>query len=218
MYNNIVIVEPSFEIATPLEWIREYPNLIEKFGRTCYKSEDRITPVSANKFIKSIVMSGHLSVIEHLSISVKIIIDRGSSQQVVRHRIAAYSQESQRYVNYKKKGYSVCCPRTITEELRGEWMSCIQRSIDFYEKLVSSKIKPEDARSVLPMAMKTELIATYNLRTWRHIFEERALNPRAQWEIRGVMRDVLRIFAELLPEIFEDQLEALKKLEEKERK
>ena len=215
MNNKIIIVEPGFNIETPLEWIKEYPKLIEKFVRTCYKSEDRITPTSAKKFIKSIVMSGHLSVIEHLSISVKIIIDRGSSQQVVRHRLAAYSQESQRYINYKKKGYYICCPRTITEGLRGEWMLCVQNSINFYERLVSSGIKPEDARSVLPMGMKTEMIATYNLRTWRHIFEERALNPRAQFEIRELTSDILRKFAELLPEIFEDQLEALKKKEKK---
>lgn len=202
------IIDPSVEIITPLEWIRDYPRIIELCGRTCYKSEDRITIGSSDKFIETIMKSGHHSVIEHMSITVKFIGDRSMSHQLVRHRLAAYSQESQRYCSYGKKGFTFVCPPTIRDDSGLFEFWCKKRLDDIreYELYINNGVPPEDARSVLPNAMKTEVVTTYNLRQWRHVFAERALNPKAQWQIRMIMGDCLREFGRLLPSIFGDQL------------
>ena len=221
---KLTVIEPGFQILSPLDGVIE---LIERAGRTCYKSEERITPTSSEAFVRGIRKSKHFSVLEHASISVLIIGDRSMSHQLVRHRIAAYSQESQRYCDYSRKGFQVVCPPTIGVP-SGEYSSCpyprlignlsiIQfqwlrnRFANYaeYLQLLEDKIPPEDARSCLPNATKTEVVSTYNLRQWRHVFEERALNSHAQWQIKGIMQGILREFAAQLPCVFEDQLEAL---------
>ncbi len=93
------LVKPSYEILTPIDGMKILHN-IEVAGRTCYKSEDKITDDSAVEFCQKILKRGHLSVIEHESISVRFIIDRGVSHELVRHRLCAFSQESTRYCNY----------------------------------------------------------------------------------------------------------------------
>ena len=204
---NWTIVEPGFELLTPIPWLIEYPELLEYFGRTCYKSENQITTHSAKGFVKRLIKSGHLSVLEHLSITVKITGDRSMSHQLVRHRIAAYSQESQRYCNYSKKGFQIIRPITVADDADKTdiWLDAVGEALVRYEELIDSGVPPEDARSVLPNAIKTEVVTTFNLRQWRHVFEHRALNPKAQWQIRQIMQDILRMFVEYLPCIFEDQ-------------
>ena len=93
------IIKPSFEILTALD-SREILKTIERIGRVCYKSEDRINEESAGRFIRNLLSRGHESVIEHVSVTAKVICDRGVSHEIVRHRIASYSQESTRYCNY----------------------------------------------------------------------------------------------------------------------
>lgn len=228
---QITIIKPYAEIVTPIEHIRQFPKLLEMAGRICYKSEDKITPTSSQKFIQMILKSGHESVLEHCSITAKIVGDRSMSHQLVRHRISSFSQESQRYCNYGKKGFTFICPPTIQENAEGiyvehppdKWM--LQNPKDFnqtrnarfwrwldlrkieceeYEREIEEKIPPEDARSNLPNATKTEVVTTFNLRQWRHVFKERALNAKAQWQIKEIMMSLLTQFQELLPDIFGD--------------
>jgi len=210
------LVKPSVEIITPIEWIQDYPRIIELYGRTCYKSEDKITPESSGKFIAMIMKSGHHSVIEHMSITVKFIGDRSMSHQLVRHRLAAYSQESQRYCNYGKKGFAFVCPPTIRNDpkLYERWNEYRQLDMEEYTFYLANGIPPEDARNGLPNATKTEVVTTYNLRQWRHVFTDRALNPKAQWQIREIMGEALREFGRLLPSIFGDQLYELVRIHE----
>lgn len=198
---TITLVDPYVQLLTPREWILEYPRLIELFGRVCYKSEERIAPGSAKRFIKMLMASGHHSVLEHLSITVKMIGDRAMSHQLVRHRLAAYSQESQRYCNYGKKGFHVICPEGIDKD---RFTQKIEIACKEYLHLLALGHKPEDARILLPNAMKTEVVTTYNLRQWRHVFKHRALNPKAQKQIRYLTSCCLKQFAKLLPEVFED--------------
>ena len=106
----ITVVEPGYEILTSPEGIEQH---IERCGRTCYKSEDRITDMSADRFIRHLIHRGHESVLEHASVTVCITCSRACSHQLVRHRIAAYSQESQRYCDYAKRGLQVICPPRI---------------------------------------------------------------------------------------------------------
>jgi thymidylate synthase (FAD) len=236
--NIIVIIDPSIEIMTAQPVIQHIVSLLEKAGRTCYKSESKITDASAEKFVTNIIKSGHESVIEHASITVRFICDRSTSHQLVRHRIAAYSQESQRFCDYGKKGLQVILPPSIGKLptgfyksdgvhwqhesgqwiLRGRdallwsWINAIGNCYESYLLLRNNRVLPEDARSVLPNCTKTEVVTTFNLRQWRHVFADRALNPAAQWQIRNLMSQTLEAFAQELPCIFGDQLEALKKV------
>jgi thymidylate synthase (FAD) len=230
---KITVIEPQFELLTPRAWIYEYPRLIERAGRTCYKSEERITADSAAKFVRMIVNAGHESVLEHLSITALIIGDRTMSHQLVRHRIAAYSQESQRYCDYDKLGLQVVCPPSIGapvgvyEWIGGglrawhyndallraaslevhAWLHSVRIAYETYRELREGNVPPEDARAVLPGCTKTEVVSTFNLRQWRHVLRERALNPKAQWQIRQIMQGILMRFRELLPDVFFDLVE-----------
>ena len=224
---KITIVKPGFEILTPIDEIKTFQARIERAGRTCYKSEDRITADSAGRFVRMVIARGHESVLEHCSISVLIVCSRAASHQLVRHRIAAYSQESQRYCNYGEKGFAVICPPAVCRNISGtfehiplssdceictdkdcghynliHWLNV--RALEFSEYLRETEngIPGEDARYNLPNAMKTEIVATYNLREWRHIFKLRALDDAAQWEIRGIMQGILQEFRVLMPDAF----------------
>lgn len=204
---EIHVVQPHHELLTPLAHIESMPDLIELAGRTCYKSE---TKGDSRAFVRGLIRSGHESVIEHCSITVLIVGDRSMSHQLVRHRIAAYSQESQRYCNYHNLGFSVIVPPSIERdpELFGHWHGAVEAALTDYEVMIMKGIKPEDARSLLPNAIKTEVVTTFNLRQWRHVFKHRALNHRAQWQIQGIMVGILEEFAALLPCVFGDLLEA----------
>jgi len=128
------------------------------------------------------------------------------SHQLVRHRIASYSQESQRYCNYGKKGFQVILPPSVAESIEAltVWEPQIHAAYGAYLDLLEKGIKPEDARSVLPNATKTEVVTTYNLRQWRWVFGQRALNAHTQWQIKGIMMGLLRKMYTLAPVLFED--------------
>jgi len=182
---------------------------IEKFGRTCYKSENDITATSAEAFIARIIKNGHESVIEHEKITVKIICDRGVSHEIVRHRIASYSQESTRYCNYSKDKFGnelTFIKPIFWEETSDEykiWHEEMKRSENSYLKLISLNVSPEQARSVLPNSLKTEIVVTMNLREWRHFFKLRT-SKRAHPQMREISIPLLNKMKELLPPIFED--------------
>lgn len=188
---------------------------IELAGRTCYKSEDKITSESASKFVKMIVKSGHLSVIEHVSISVKFICDRGVTHELVRHRIASYSHESTRYCNYSG-GLTFILPLwfkwieegTYTSMMCNEkyddeclWLNNMLQCEERYKIFIKKGWKPQQARSVLPNSLKTEIVTTCNLREWKHIFDLRC-SEKAHPQIREIMVPLKNELAEMLPEIY----------------
>jgi len=210
-HSMVDVITPSVEIITPLNILHGMEQRIEMAGRVCYKSEAKITDESASKFIKMLIKSEHVSVIEHEIVTARFILDRTASHQLVRHRIAAYSQESQRYCNYGKRGFQFICPPSIQENPEAYliWYKKRQRNVEEYLEYIDRGIKPEDARCCLPGCSKTEVVATYNLRVWRHLFKERALNAHAQWQIRGLMQTALRELGRQLPNIFGDQLAEL---------
>lgn len=183
------IINSSFEILDNLSY-EEILKKIELSGKVCYKSEGNIKEGSAEKFIKGIIKRGHESVVEHFSFSVRFIVDRGISHEIVRHRIASYSQESQRYVNYERRGggISFIVPSVFKEENEkwnsldpnyemtegfNAWVNALQVSEECYRDMIKHGATPEVARSVLPNATKTEIIMTTNIREWRHFFKLR---------------------------------------------
>jgi thymidylate synthase (FAD) len=183
--------------------------LIEQAGRTCYKSEDKITPESATGFVGRIIASGHESVIEHASLSVRFVCDRGVSHELVRHRVASFSQESTRYANYAKDKFgreiTVIRPFFWREDEKAYtlWKDAMQRAEEAYLALVDAGAKAQEARSVLPNSLKTEVVMTANLREWRHVFRLRCDTP-SHPQMREVMLPLLGELQERLPVVFDD--------------
>jgi len=213
----MLLVKPSAEILQ----ITEHPlHLIEKAGRTCYKSEDKITITSAGNFAEMILKRGHDSVLEHATASVRFICDRGVSHEIVRHRIASYSQESTRYCNYKGDVCFVIPPWIdnlspgeysegshfgLVDEGAFKWFFAMLAAERSYNLLLDHRWKPEQARSVLPNSLKTEIIMTANLREWRHFFTLRTALAAHQ-QMREVSIPLLAEFKSRIPIIFDDIL------------
>lgn len=202
------IIAPSHEILSDIDGEKMLKN-IELCGRVCYKSEDRITSDSAEKFVGMILRSGHESVLEHEKITVRFICDRGVTHEIVRHRIASYSQESTRYCNYTKDkfGGEITFIRPFfwneDEEKFAVWKNTVQEIENAYNKLISLGARPEEARSILPNSVKTELVVTMNLREWRHFFKLRT-SERAHPQMREVAMPLLSDLKKLVPVIFDD--------------
>ena len=178
--------------------------LLEEAGRTCYLSFDKASEESYKKFIRMIVRSGHHSVLEHASATFRIKGgSRSFTHQLVRHRLCAYSQQSQRYV--KENNFSVVIPDSIenNSEAKEAFLSLIDNARDTYDKLQGLGVKKEDARFVLPNAIESEIVMTANFRELRHIFKERC-HKSAQWEIRKIAMGMLKIVKKEAPIVFED--------------
>ncbi|MDR3176807.1 MAG: FAD-dependent thymidylate synthase [Desulfovibrio sp.] len=202
------VVSPSFEIIT-MESGTNILKRIEAAGRTCYKSEDQITDDSAVAFVQRILNSGHHSVIEHASATVRFICDRGITHEIVRHRLASYSQESTRYANYSKDkfGNEITVIRPCYwEENSTEysiWLESMKEAERAYLSLIEKGVTAQEARSVLPSSLKTEIIVTCNIREWRHIFELRCASA-AHPQMREIMLPLLAQMHDNVPPLFAD--------------
>lgn len=201
-------IRPSFEIMDDIDGAKILQKL-ERCGRVCYKSEDKITEGSAEKFIGMILKSGHESVLEHEKLTVKFICDRGVTHEIVRHRIASYSQESTRYCNYSKDKFgnelTFIRPCFWDDDSEGYavWKQAMEEIEKTYVKLISLGAKPEEARSILPNSLKTEIVCTMNLREWRHFFRLRTAE-RAHPQIREISVALLDELKKRIPVIFDD--------------
>ena len=188
----------NYKYKDPMDLLQD----IERIGRVCYKSEHRITSSSAAPFVRNIIARGHESVLEHISITVRFITDRAIANELVRHRIAAYSQESTRYCNYKDK-IEFIYPKNVSDKQLQLIMEACACAATTYQALITDGATPEVARDVLPLCTKTELIATYNLREWRHILRLRT-DKAAHPKMRELMQTLLQFFQGLVPIIFDD--------------
>ena len=201
------IIQPSaiIEPYTP-----NMTQLIEKFGRLCWRSEDRIEEGSDIKFIEMLKGVNHSSVLEHGTISVRFICDRGVTHELVRHRVASFSQESTRYCNYGKGKFgneiTVIEPFFFDDRTTGHfaaWRDACESAEKNYMHMLDFGANPQEARSVLPNSLKTEIGVTANVREWRHILELRT-SKAAHPQIRQVMCPVLAKFREMWPVLFGD--------------
>jgi thymidylate synthase (FAD) len=200
------IIKASAEIIFATEFLEQ---VIEVAGRTCYKSEDKITEDSAGEFIAKIKNFKHESVLEHGSITTRFIVDRGVSHELVRHRLASFSQESTRYCNYAKDKFgneiTVIDP-CFWEKGSPKWQqwldACHQAELHYFN-LLSEGATAQEARSVLPNSLKTEIVVTTNPREWRHIFEVRC-HRDAHPQMREVMIPLQEDFVARWPALFGD--------------
>jgi thymidylate synthase (FAD) len=220
------LIRPSYEI---LEFFCS-SELIEKAGRTCYKSECKGDP---DAFVRMINSRNHASVLEHSFISVKFIVDRGVSHELVRHRLCSFSQESTRYCNYNKKGITYIIPPWFSHLNEGiynlrywydaisfdndkneeydigyksneyHWLLSIGQCEEIYNILIKNGQQPQQARSVLPNSLKTEIVMSANAREWRHIFNLRC-HKSAHPQMREIMIPLLKDFQQRSPALFDD--------------
>jgi thymidylate synthase (FAD) len=207
------LVKANFKILTEIKG-NEILTAIERAGRTCYKSEDSITKESVYKFIRMLINRGHESVLEHQSISVLFVCDRGVSHELVRHRLASFSQESTRYCNYAKDKFGNECTFIIPPFFKSneveksakdedEWINAMNYAEKSYFSLLNLGWNPQQARSVLPNSLKTEIVVTANLREWRTIFKQRT-SSAAHPQMRELMIPLLKEIKNKIPVIFDD--------------
>ena len=206
------IIEPSVHILNPPDY-NSVLRHIEAAAITCYQSEAKDS--FPEPFIQRLIKNVHEAVIEHASISVRFICDRGVSHELVRHRIASYSQESTRFCNYSGdkfgSGISFIKPCFWNPESRDPedrtqfkaWETAMRTTEDAYLYLISRGSTPQEARSVLPNSLKTDIVVTANIREWRHIFKERCQSA-AHPQMRQSMIPVLGLFMDLYPVFFND--------------
>ena len=202
------IINPGIEFITPVDG-KAILKRIEQCGRICYKSEDRITEGSAERFCKMILRNGHESVLEHCSFTLKVICNRGVSHELVRHRIASYCQESTRYCNYSQDRFggeiTVIKPCFLVPGTRGYeiWYKQCESAERAYFDLLDWGCTPEEARDVLPTALKTEIAMTMNIREWRHFLKLRT-SAAAHVSMREVATQILAACQSKIPVLFDD--------------
>lgn len=210
------IIKAGVELITPIDGDVVMKRL-ETCGRVCYKSEDKITEESAEKFLAGIIRRGHESVLEHCSFTVKFICDRGVSHELVRHRLASYSQESTRYCNYSGdrfgKEITVIEPCFLEPGSGGYnlWKNGCLAAESAYFALLDWGCAPQEARSVLPNSLKTEVVMTANIREWRHFLRLRC-SPAAHPQMLEVATQLCELLHERVPVLFDDILCADKKV------
>lgn len=217
-------IKANYEILTPISegGIKELQH-IEKIGRVCYKSEDRITKdgESAKKFVGMLIKNGHEAMVEHSSLSVKFTVDRGVSHELVRHRIASFAQESTRYCNYSRDKFGGECTyiditkgmhldtkmKNMSEDelnaVYDEWVLAMEDSEKHYMRMLELGATPQIARSVLPNSTKTEITITTNYREWRNFFKLR-VPKTAHPQMREVTIELLKELKTRIPVIFDD--------------
>lgn len=205
------IINASTEILTPING--EELKMIEMAGRTCYKSEDKITDESARDFVKNLIKRGHEAMLEHSSLSVKFICDRGVSHELVRHRLASFAQESTRYCNYGQDKFGneltfimPCFFVSDTCEAAMNWIGAMNEVERRYFALLKCGCTPQEARSVLPNSIKTEVIMTANYREWRHFFNLRAARATgpAHPQMEELTIPLLDEISKKIPVVFDD--------------
>jgi|WetSurMetagenome_2_1015567.scaffolds.fasta_scaffold37656_7 thymidylate synthase (FAD) len=231
------IIKPSVEILSNFNG-KEILKMIEKCGRVCYKSEDKITENSAEKFVQMLINRNHLAMLEHYNLTVKVICDRGVTHEIVRHRIASYAQESTRYVDYNKRGMEFIIPshfdlntgiydfgyanehiyfgessdsqQPITNCNQKDWgtskilwLRHMLWSEKTYNTMINQGQKPQEARSVLPNSLKTEIVITMNLREWLHFFKLRT-DKAAHPDMQVVAKLILEEFRKTISVIFDN--------------
>ena len=204
------VIKPSIEIID-MEDYEKIVKKIERIGRVCYKSEGKITEDSAEKFIKGLLTRQHESVIEHENVTVRFVCDRGVTHEIVRHRISSYSQESTRYCNYSgdkfdnqitvidlASGFQYDLSKENDKAKYEVWTKAMENAEQSYFRMLELGATPQEARSVLPNSLKTEIVVTMNLRSWRNFFRLR-VDSHAHPQMREVATMLYEEFQKRLP-------------------
>ena len=195
-----------------INYTKDPEKIVAQSARLCYSAlgieelREKLSDESIVKLVKKIMKLGHYSVLEHATFTFAIEgISRVTSHQLVRHRLASFSQQSQRYVKIDKEGFPYVIPKSIEkdEKLAKIFINAVKELDGIYQLLLDHNIKAEDARYILPQAVTTKMIISANARELLHIFKLRCCN-RAQWEIRKLAMNMLKEIKRIAPTIFEN--------------
>ena len=205
------VINAGYEIISDLNGA-EILKHIERCARVCYKSEDRITDGSAEKMVAALIRSGHEAMLEHYSFTVKFICDRGIANELVRHRIASFAQESSRYCCYAKDKFGKeltfinPCFWEPDSDNYARWFHEMDESEKTYLAMIESGATPEQARDILPMSIKTEIVMTANLREWRHFLKLRAevVTGKPHPQMLEITIPFLNELKQKIPVVFDD--------------
>lgn len=203
---DINIVRENHEIITPIsEGGVEEMKFIERIGRVCYGSEDKINLDSYKVFLGNLIKRGHESVIEHMYITVKFVTSIAIARELIRHRLCNFTEASTRYWNLAERGFTYILPSAMapSSDEYVAWFDGVRAASFEYVNLIEKGFKPEEARSVLPLSHATTIFVTANYREWRHILKLRCA-PGAHPDMRNLMIPLLKEFKEKLPIIFGD--------------
>ena len=205
------VINAGYEIISELNG-EEILKHIERCARVCYKSEDRITDGSAEKMVAALIRSGHEAMLEHYSFTVKFICDRGIANELVRHRIASFAQESSRYCCYAKDKFGKeltfinPCFWEPDSDNYARWFHEMDEAEKTYLAMIESGATPEQARDILPMSIKTEIVMTANLREWRHFLKLRAegVTGKPHPQMLEITIPFLKEIKQKIPVVFDD--------------
>lgn len=205
------VINAGYEIISELNGEKILKH-IERCARVCYKSEDRITDGSAEKMVAALIRSGHEAMLEHYSFTVKFICDRGIANELVRHRIASFAQESSRYCCYAKDKFGKeltfinPCFWEPDSDNYARWFHEMDEAEKTYLAMIESGATPEQARDILPMSIKTEIVMTANLREWRHFFKLRAegVTGKPHPQMLEITIPFLKELKQKIPVVFDD--------------
>lgn len=207
---QVKVTEPNAELLYGMPY-QEAISLIEGAARNCYQSQPKSELADKEIFVQSLINRGHESPLEHVSYTLRVLIDRGILAEWTRHRIgSAYSVESTRYVNYAKQDNLILMPSGLTTEQRAGILDAAAKSIWSYQAAIKNGCKPEQARALLPQCLAVRMVVTHNVRQWRHIFHERLLNEHAHPDFRRVLQMCFDILYKEAPVFFEDMNRTLK--------
>lgn len=196
--SEIRFISQSHEI---LELNRDPIGVIARAARTCYQSEANASAENDVRLVRSLIQRGHEAMIEHSWLSVRFVTDRAIANEIVRHRLFSFAQESTRYCNYDNRGFEFILPemQVNTATIKGLCRACA----DAYETLVDNGHRPEIARTVLPLCTATRLVVSGNLREWRHFFKLRTAKD-AHPQIRELATPLLHELQDIVPVVFGD--------------
>lgn len=205
------VINAGYEIISELNG-SEILKHIERCARVCYKSEDRITDGSAEKMVAALIRSGHEAMLEHYSFTVKFICDRGISHELVRHRLSSFAQESSRYCCYAKDKFGKeltfinPCFWEPDSDNYARWFHEMDEAEKTYLAMIEDGATPEQARDILPMSIKTEIVMTANLREWRHFFKLRAegVTGKPHPQMLEITIPLLKELKQKIPVVFDD--------------
>lgn len=205
------VINAGYEIISNLNG-SEILKHIERCARVCYKSEDRITDGSAEKMVAALIRSGHEAMLEHYSFTVKFICDRGIANELVRHRIASFAQESSRYCCYAKDKFGKeltfinPCFWEPDSDNYARWFHEMDEAEKTYLAMIEDGATPEQARDILPMSIKTEIVMTANLREFRHFFKLRAegTTGKPHPQMLEITIPFLKELKQKIPVVFDD--------------
>ena len=205
------VINAGYEIISNLNGA-EILKHIERCARVCYKSEDRITDDSAEKMVAALIRSGHEAMLEHYSFTVKFICDRGIANELVRHRIASFAQESSRYCCYAKDKFGKeltfinPCFWEPDSDNYARWFHEMDEAEKTYLAMIEDGATPEQARDILPMSIKTEIVMTANLREWRHFLKLRAegVTGKPHPQMLEITIPFLNELKQKIPVVFDD--------------